>query len=467
MDAPPLKAIGQKPISALVDITNFVSIDLGRPLHVYDKAKLRGGLVARKAKDGEQVLALNGKTYTLDETMTVIADDAAVHDIGGIMGGEHSGVSDTTTDVLIECAYFDARPYRAHRPEARLTSDARQRFERGVDPAFLDDGLAIATRLVLEHCGGTASASRAPARRRSRRARRSYDPGAPRTLGGLDVPPIASGDPRASASRSMRLWDVTVPSWRRDVDGSADLVEEVVRIEGIDKVPSTPLPRARASPSRPPRPSRSSSARHPPRGRRARAQRSGDVELHQPRPRPRRSAAGRGPRQPDQRGHEGHAAVAAAGPARGGARNLNRGARACACSRSAAAIWPMPSARRSAWCWRAKAARAAGRRARRAVRRVRRQGRGAGAARRGRRAGRESAGDGRGRRGLASRPVRHAAARAEDGAGGVRRWSIRSLLKAFDLDGRSRRSSSISMRSRASAATASCARPMRRPRCRR
>ena len=129
-----------------------LSVDLGRPLHVYDKAKLSGGLVARRAKAGEQVLALNGKTYTLDETMTVIADDVAVHDIGGIMGGEHSGVSETTTDVVIECAYFDPDHIARTGQKLGLTSDARQRFERGVDPAFLDDGLAIATKLVLDHC---------------------------------------------------------------------------------------------------------------------------------------------------------------------------------------------------------------------------------------------------------------------------------------------------------------------------
>ncbi|HEU4969050.1 YtpR family tRNA-binding protein, partial [Sphingomonas sp.] len=153
-----LNAIGQKPISVLVDITNFVSIDLGRPLHVYDRAKLTGPLVARRARDGEQVLALNGKTYTLDETMTVIADDAAVHDIGGIMGGEHSGVSESTADVLIECAYFTPQHIARTGQKLGLTSDARQRFERGVDPAFLDEGLAIATWLVTEHCGGTVSA---------------------------------------------------------------------------------------------------------------------------------------------------------------------------------------------------------------------------------------------------------------------------------------------------------------------
>jgi phenylalanyl-tRNA synthetase beta chain len=131
-------------------------IDLGRPLHVYDKAKLSGGLVARKAKAGEQVLALNGKTYTLDEGMTVIADSAHVHDIGGIMGGEDSGVSEATTDVVVECAYFTPESIARTGQKLGLTSDARQRFERGVDPAFLDEGLEIATWLIVQHCGGTA-----------------------------------------------------------------------------------------------------------------------------------------------------------------------------------------------------------------------------------------------------------------------------------------------------------------------
>jgi phenylalanyl-tRNA synthetase beta chain len=117
-----LVAIGQKPISALVDITNYVMIDLGRPLHVYDRATLTGPLVARKAIAGEQVTALNGKTYTLDATDTVIADDTAVHDIGGIMGGEHSGVQPGTTDVLIECAYFD--PDTIARTGQRLALEA-------------------------------------------------------------------------------------------------------------------------------------------------------------------------------------------------------------------------------------------------------------------------------------------------------------------------------------------------------
>ncbi len=242
-----LKAIGQKPISVLVDITNFVSIDLGRPLHVYDRAKLTGGLVARKAVDGEQVLALNGKTYTLDASMTVIADDAQVHDIGGIMGGEDSGVSDTTTDVLIECAYFDPEHIARTGQKLMLTSDARQRFERGVDPAFLDQGLNIATRLVLELCGGTASpvtrSGTAPMEPRTV----SYDPAYCAALAGIDV---AAAEQQAILQRlgfgvdsASTPWTITVPSWRRDVAGKADIVEEVVRITGIDAIPSTPLPR--------------------------------------------------------------------------------------------------------------------------------------------------------------------------------------------------------------------------------
>ncbi len=259
-----LNAIGQKPISALVDITNYVSIDHGRPLHAYDRAKLTGALVARKASAGEQVLALNGKTYTLDPTMTVIADDAAVHDIGGIMGGEHSGCCETTSDVLIECAYFDPEHIARTGQKLMLTSDARTRFERGVDPAFLEDGLAIATWLVLDLCGGTASGVTRAGTPPIEARRIGYDPTLAETLGGLAIAEdrqtailkslgfeIEGG--RREDSRAMNLgdgvpaigaWTVTAPSWRRDIDGPADLVEEVIRIEGIDNVPSTPLPRA-------------------------------------------------------------------------------------------------------------------------------------------------------------------------------------------------------------------------------
>jgi len=254
-----LKAIGQRPISALVDITNYVMIDLGRPLHVYDKAKLTGALTVRKAKAGEQVLALNEKTYTLDETVTVIADDSGVHDIGGIMGGEETGVSDTTKDVVIECAFFDPDHIARTGQKLNLTSDARSRFERGVDPAFLEDGIAIATRLVIELCGGKASDVTRVGTLPHVGATVGYDPKLAETLGGLAVPaarqveileslgftvqPLdGNGDP-VDLDRGFDVFRVTAPSWRRDVDGPADLVEEVIRIEGIDNVPSTPLSR--------------------------------------------------------------------------------------------------------------------------------------------------------------------------------------------------------------------------------
>ncbi|WP_294310973.1 phenylalanine--tRNA ligase subunit beta [uncultured Sphingomonas sp.] len=240
-----LTAIGQKPISALVDITNYMTVDLGRPLHVYDKAKLSGALVARKARAGETVEALNGKTYILSEGMTVIADDAGVHDIGGIMGGAHSGVSETTTDVIIECAYFTPEAIARTGQTLALTSDARTRFERGVDPAFLDDGLAIATFLVLEYCGGTASnvtrAGQPPVLAKTI----VYDPNLAETLGGLAIAPDRQKAILESLGFTVTAdWQVTAPSWRRDVDGPADLVEEVIRIEGIDHVPPVALPRA-------------------------------------------------------------------------------------------------------------------------------------------------------------------------------------------------------------------------------
>ncbi|MDB5695699.1 MAG: phenylalanyl-tRNA synthetase subunit beta [Sphingomonas bacterium] len=256
-----LRAIGQKPISVLVDITNFVSVDLGRPLHVYDRAKLSGGLVARKARAGEEVVALNGRTYTLDERMTVIADDAAVHDIGGIMGGEHSGVSADTTEVVIECAYFTPEHIARTGQTLQLTSDARTRFERGVDPAFLDEGLAIATWLVTEHCGGTPSAVKRSGTPPTDSRTIIFDPHLTRDLGGLAVAPerqarillnlgftmgaIDHPDAYSDAlfATIERAWPVTVPTWRRDIDGPADLVEEVIRIEGIDKVPPVPLDR--------------------------------------------------------------------------------------------------------------------------------------------------------------------------------------------------------------------------------
>ncbi len=240
-----LKFAGQRPISALVDITNYVMLDHGRPSHAYDLAKLTGAVFARRAQDGETVTALNGKDYVLNAEMTVIADEAGVHDIAGIMGGEHSGCSETTTDMLLEVAYFTPERIAKTGQALALTSDARSRFERGVDPAFLDDAVEIITRLVLDICGGEASdivrAGQPPVDRKTL----AYDTSRCATLGGIDVPAEQQKAILESLGFEVAAdWTVTVPTWRRDIDGPADLVEEVVRIVGLDNIVSVPLPRA-------------------------------------------------------------------------------------------------------------------------------------------------------------------------------------------------------------------------------
>ncbi|MCZ8322291.1 MAG: phenylalanine--tRNA ligase subunit beta [Novosphingobium sp.] len=240
-----LKGAGQRPISALVDITNYVMLAYGRPAHAYDLAKLSGAIFARRAAEGETVLALNGKEYTLTPAMTVIADDRGVHDIAGIMGGEHSGCSDETTDVLLEVAYFDPVRIGDTGRALNLTSDARARFERGVDPAFLDAGLALLTELIVEICGGEPSepvfAGQPPAGTKVV----TYDPALAEGLGGVAIPADRQREILAALGfTSDAQFNVTVPSWRPDVDGAPDLVEEVVRIHGLDNVASVPLPRA-------------------------------------------------------------------------------------------------------------------------------------------------------------------------------------------------------------------------------
>ena len=243
-----LEAVGQRSISALVDISNYVMFDLGRPSHIYDRAKLTGALVARRANAGETVTALNGKDYSLADTMTVIADNSGVHDIAGIMGGEHSGCSETTTDVLIEVAYFTPERIALTGQALSLTSDARSRFERGVDPAFLDDATAIVTAHVLAICGGTPSAVTRAGIPPADVKTVDYDPALSATLGGIAIAPDRQKDILAALGFSVieqgGRWQVAVPSWRRDVDGAPDLVEEVTRITGFDAMASVPLPRS-------------------------------------------------------------------------------------------------------------------------------------------------------------------------------------------------------------------------------
>jgi len=239
-----LKAAGQRPISALVDITNYVMLDLGRPSHAYDLAKLSGAVVARKAKDGETVIALNDREYALTAEMTVIADERQAHDIGGIMGGTHSAVDGATEDVLLEVAYFTPERIAKTGQALALTSDARSRFERGVDPAFLDDGLSVLTGLIVEICGGEASLITRAGEPPLERKRIAFDPARTAALGGIDVPAAEQQAILERLGFRIEGGEAIVPSWRRDVDGPADLVEEIVRMVGYDSIPSTALPRA-------------------------------------------------------------------------------------------------------------------------------------------------------------------------------------------------------------------------------
>lgn len=244
-----LKAIGLRPINALVDITNYISYDQGRPLHVYDVSKLSGNIRARLGK-GETFLALDGKEYTAGDGMCVIADDAKVLGFGGIMGGEESGSTETTTDVLIESAYFDPNRTAATGRKTGIVSDARYRFERGIDPASTLAGCDRATAMVMELCGGEASAMEVAGAEPDTRRTISFDPARVARLTGvaLDVAEISSiltalGFEVADAGDRL---DVVPPSWRPDVFGEADLVEEVVRIHGLEEVKSTPLAKSHA-----------------------------------------------------------------------------------------------------------------------------------------------------------------------------------------------------------------------------
>ncbi|MGZ2412425.1 phenylalanyl-tRNA synthetase beta chain [Sphingomonas sp. F9_3S_D5_B_2] len=239
-----LRSAGQRPISALVDITNYVMLDLGRPSHAYDVAKLTGGLTARAARDGETALALNGKEYPLESFMTVIADEAQVHDIGGIMGGQDSGVSEATSEVMLEVAYFTPERIARTGQALALTSDARSRFERGVDPGFLDEGLAILTGLIIDICGGEPSGQVRVGSPPTERRTITFDYGRTRVLGGIEVPEQRQQAILESLGFEVEGNAVTVPTWRRDVEDPADLVEEVTRITGYDSIPATPLERA-------------------------------------------------------------------------------------------------------------------------------------------------------------------------------------------------------------------------------
>ena len=245
-----LDAIGLRPINALVDITNLITFDRGRPLHVFDAAKVSGNLVVRRGRPGESLTALDGKTYALDDTMCVIADNKAVELLAGIMGGEATGCSETTTDVLIELALWEPLNIAQTGRKLGINSDARYRFERGVDPAVMVPGLELATQWVLELCGGTpsqltvAGGALPPARVID------LPVGEVKRLTGLDLP-LADvrrvlGALGFLVAGEGQVVKVTVPSWRPDVEGKPDLVEEVTRIVGVDRIAPAAFERGEA-----------------------------------------------------------------------------------------------------------------------------------------------------------------------------------------------------------------------------
>jgi phenylalanyl-tRNA synthetase beta chain len=242
-----LKAIGLRPINALVDITNYISYDRVRPLHVYDADKLSGAIRARLGKTGESFAALDGKTYAVDGDMCVIADDRAVLGLGGVMGGMDTGVTESTTNVFIESAYFD--PKRTARTGRKLgiQSDARYRFERGVDPDFVVPGLELATDLVLQLCGGEPSKVTIAGKPAKANRPFKFDVGLVKRLSGLE---LGHGEIKhlleslgVELEGKGKVLKASPPSWRPDITGPADLVEEVVRLVGVDNVPATPLTR--------------------------------------------------------------------------------------------------------------------------------------------------------------------------------------------------------------------------------
>jgi phenylalanyl-tRNA synthetase beta chain len=246
-----LLAIGLRPINALVDITNFMTFDRSRPLHVFDAKKVHGNLTVRRARQGESLLALDTRSYQLDETMCVIADEKAVESLAGIMGGEASGCDETTADVLIESALWSPLNIAQTGRKLGINSDARYRFERGVDPSFMLPGLELATQMVLDLCGGAPSEITLAGSAHADDRVVTFPVAEVKRLSGLDVPLVEMkrvlGHLGFFVAGQGETVKVAVPSWRPDIDGKADIVEEVVRIVGVDRVPATPFERGPAA----------------------------------------------------------------------------------------------------------------------------------------------------------------------------------------------------------------------------
>lgn len=248
-----LRAIGLRPISALVDITNYITFNCSRPLHVFDMKSIKGDLWVRPAKGGETFDALDDKSYTLQEGMTAIGDDTGFLSMAGIIGGVTSGCEEDTTDVFIESAYFDSSRTAQTGQALGVVSDARYRFERGVDPQFTVAGCDLAVQMILEICGteDTIVSERLVVGDVPKNEQKvPYNPSMMAKLIGVDV----ADDEQEKILTALGFgvgksgddWTVTVPSWRHDVEGSADMTEEVIRIKGYDCIPTTSMPRVEA-----------------------------------------------------------------------------------------------------------------------------------------------------------------------------------------------------------------------------
>ena len=264
--SPRLEAIGIKPISTLVDITNYLTMDQARPLHVFDAGKVHGTqITVRAAKAGEKLEALNNKTYDLTEKMQVVADAQGPESLAGVMGGLASGCDENTVDVLLECALFSTGTVAATGRALQINSDARYRFERGVDPQSIISGMEQATALILELCGGQASdivlAGDIPAAQKTVH----YFPDRMLELTGVDVPADMQGKLLEKLGCRVKShhghFDVTIPSWRHDLSIPEDLVEEVLRLTGYNNIPNTPLPYIGTATAITPRQKRGQSAR--------------------------------------------------------------------------------------------------------------------------------------------------------------------------------------------------------------
>lgn len=243
-----LKAIGLRPISALVDITNYLTFDYGRPLHVFDADKVKGDLVIRPASSGEEFLALDGKTYTLSPSHFVIADDNGAESLAGVMGGESSGCSFDTTNVLLESALWDPLTVARTGRDLSITSDARYRFERGVDPQFMEEGLDRGTQMILDLCGGEPTESIIAGSVPTPDTIIDFPLSEIKRLTSIDVPATDAVSILERLGFSVEsagdILKVSVPGFRPDISLKADLVEEIMRIHGVNNIESLPLPRS-------------------------------------------------------------------------------------------------------------------------------------------------------------------------------------------------------------------------------